>query len=74
MAAVVRVPSPARQVYDPSHPDTDPQTGLVVYPNVDTTTEMTDLLSAGRDAAQLQRPDPGHVHPPGHLAQRGRRR
>jgi flagellar basal-body rod protein FlgC len=48
VAAIVRDPSPARQVYDPSHPDADPQTGLVAYPNVDTTTEMTDLLSASR--------------------------
>ena len=48
VAAIVRDPTPARQVYDPSHPDADPQTGLVAYPNVDTTTEMTDLLSASR--------------------------
>jgi flagellar basal-body rod protein FlgC len=38
----------ARQVYDPSHPDADPNTGMVAYPNVDTTTEMTDMLSASR--------------------------
>ena len=48
VTAIVRDTSPARQVYDPSHPDADPQTGLVAYPNVDTTTEMTDLLSASR--------------------------
>ena len=48
VAAIVRDPAPARQVYDPTHPDADPQTGLVAYPNVDTTTEMTDLLSASR--------------------------
>src|ERR671938_523642 len=48
VSAIVRDPAPARQVYDPTHPDADPQTGLVAYPNVDTTTEMTDLLSASR--------------------------
>ena len=37
-----------REVYDPSHPDADPNTGMVAYPNVDTTTEMTDMLSASR--------------------------
>ena len=48
VAAIVRDQSPARQVYEPAHPDADPQTGMVAYPNVDTTTEMTDLLSASR--------------------------
>jgi flagellar basal-body rod protein FlgC len=48
VAAIVRDTAPPRQVYDPSHPDADPDTGLVAYPAVDTTTEMTDLLSASR--------------------------
>jgi flagellar basal-body rod protein FlgC len=48
VASIVRDESPAREVYDPSHPDADPETGLVAFPNVDTTTEMTDLLSASR--------------------------
>ncbi len=48
VAAVIRDQAPAREVYDPSHPDADPATGLVAFPNVDTTTEMTDLLSASR--------------------------
>jgi flagellar basal-body rod protein FlgC len=48
VSAILRDQSPARQVYEPAHPDADPQTGMVAYPNVDTTTEMTDLLSASR--------------------------
>ena len=48
VAAIVKDEAPAREVYDPSHPDADPNTGLVAYPNVDTTTEMTDMLSASR--------------------------
>jgi flagellar basal-body rod protein FlgC len=48
VASIVRDPAAAREVYDPSHPDADPETGLVAYPNVDTTTEMTDMLSASR--------------------------
>lgn len=40
--------SPLRQVYDPQHPDADPQTGVVEYPNVDLITEMTDTLAATR--------------------------
>jgi flagellar basal-body rod protein FlgC len=48
VASIVKDQSPGRQVYDPANPDADPNTGLVAYPNVDTTTEMTDMLSANR--------------------------
>jgi flagellar basal-body rod protein FlgC len=48
VAAIVNDQSPGKQVYDPANPDADPNTGLVAYPNVDTTTEMTDMLSANR--------------------------
>jgi flagellar basal-body rod protein FlgC len=48
VSEIVTDQSAARQVYDPSHPDADPNTGMVAYPNVDTTTEMTDMLSASR--------------------------
>ena len=48
VAAIVTDQSGGRMVYDPSHADADPNTGMVAYPNVDTTTEMTDLLSASR--------------------------
>ncbi len=36
-----------RKVYDPSHPDADEQ-GYVTYPNVNTVTEMTNLIDATR--------------------------
>jgi flagellar basal-body rod protein FlgC len=48
VAAIVKDTSAGKQVYDPANPDADPNTGLVAYPNVDTTTEMTDMLSASR--------------------------
>ena len=35
------------QVYDPSHPDAD-ENGYVMYPNVSTITEMTNLIDASR--------------------------
>lgn len=34
-------------VYDPEHPDAD-ENGYVEYPNVDTVTEMTNLIDASR--------------------------
>jgi flagellar basal-body rod protein FlgC len=45
---IVKDQAAPREVYDPAHPDADPNTGLVAYPNVDVTTEMTDMLSASR--------------------------
>lgn len=39
--------SDPRRVYDPSHPDAD-DSGYVYYPNVDTVTEMTNLIDATR--------------------------
>ena len=36
-----------RMVYDPSHPDAD-ENGYVTYPNVNTVTEMTNLIDAIR--------------------------
>jgi flagellar basal-body rod protein FlgC len=33
--------------YDPSHPDAD-ENGYVRYPNVNTVTEMTNLIDASR--------------------------
>ena len=35
------------KVYDPSHPDAD-EDGYVIYPNVNTVTEMTNLIDATR--------------------------
>ena len=45
--AVVEDPSPGKKIYDPGHPDADPQ-GFVTMPNVDTVTEMVDLITASR--------------------------
>ena len=39
--------TPNRRVYDPGHPDADAQ-GYVEMPNVDSVTEMVDLISASR--------------------------
>jgi flagellar basal-body rod protein FlgC len=47
VAAVVDDPTPGKKVYDPSHPDADAQ-GYVTMPNVNTVTEMVDLITASR--------------------------
>jgi flagellar basal-body rod protein FlgC len=47
VAAIVADPSPPRRVYDPGHPDADAQ-GYVTLPNVNTVTEMTDLIAESR--------------------------
>ncbi|MGI9658781.1 MAG: flagellar basal body rod protein FlgC [Gaiellaceae bacterium] len=39
--------SPPRQVYDPGHPDADAR-GFVSLPNVNSVTEMVDLITASR--------------------------
>lgn len=39
--------TPMNKVYNPSHPDAD-EDGYVSYPNVNTVTEMTDLIDASR--------------------------
>lgn len=39
--------SDLKMVYDPSNPDAD-ETGYVAYPNVDTVTEMTNLIDSSR--------------------------
>lgn len=36
-----------KMVYDPSHPDADEE-GYVMYPNVNTVTEMTNLIDSSR--------------------------
>ena len=35
-------------VYDPGHPDADPNTGLVAMPNVNVVEEMVDMMTASR--------------------------
>jgi flagellar basal-body rod protein FlgC len=45
--AIAEDVTPNRRVYDPGHPDADQQ-GYVEMPNVDSVTEMVDLISASR--------------------------
>jgi flagellar basal-body rod protein FlgC len=47
VAGIVADPAPGRRVYDPGHPDADAQ-GYVTLPNVNTVTEMTDLITESR--------------------------
>jgi len=37
-----------RLVYNPSHPDADPDTGYVTLPNINVLTEMADMMVARR--------------------------
>jgi flagellar basal-body rod protein FlgC len=34
--------------FEPGHPDADPNTGMVAYPNIDPAVEQVNLLEAGR--------------------------
>ena len=47
VSAIVEDTAPNRQVYDPGHPDANQQ-GYVEMPNVDSVTEMVDLISSSR--------------------------
>lgn len=47
VAGIVEDQTNGKLVYDPSHPDADAQ-GYVRMPNVDTVTEMVDLIDAQR--------------------------
>ena len=47
VAGIVEDHSPSRKVYDPGHPDADAK-GYVEMPNVNTVTEVTDLIGASR--------------------------
>jgi flagellar basal-body rod protein FlgC len=44
---IVNDPTPGQKVYDPSNPATNKQ-GYVTMPNVNTVTEMTDLIGESR--------------------------
>ncbi|MFO7274944.1 MAG: flagellar basal body rod protein FlgC [Bacillota bacterium] len=48
VARIAEDPSPFKEVYDPTHPDADPVTGIVRLPNVDLLQELTDLILAQR--------------------------
>jgi flagellar basal-body rod protein FlgC len=47
VAGIVEDQTPFRRRYEPSHPDADAE-GYVALPNVDTSTEMVDMLGAAR--------------------------
>ena len=48
VAGIVEDTQPFQQVYDPSHPDADPKTGMVQLPNVNAEEEVVDMLQAAR--------------------------
>jgi flagellar basal-body rod protein FlgC len=47
VASIASDTSPGKRVYDPGHPDADPQ-GYVTLPNVNPVTEMVDMITAQR--------------------------
>jgi flagellar basal-body rod protein FlgC len=47
VAGIVEDQTPLRRVYDPGHPDAD-KNGYVTLPNVNSVTEMVDLISSSR--------------------------
>ena len=47
VAEIIDDPSALKPVYNPSHPDAD-ENGYVMMPNVETTTEMVDIIEASR--------------------------
>ena len=47
VAGIVEDQSALKRIYDPGHPDAD-KNGYVTMPNVNTVTEMTDLISSSR--------------------------
>ena len=47
VAEIAADPNPPKMVYDPGHPDANAQ-GYVAMPNVDSVTEMVDLISSSR--------------------------
>lgn len=47
VARITEDPSPFKRLYDPGHPDADAE-GYVEMPNIDTVTEMVNMISATR--------------------------
>ncbi len=47
VVGIVNDQGPDRLVYDPTHPDADPQ-GYVHMPNIDVVKEMVDMMAASR--------------------------
>ena len=48
VSEIVSAQDDYRLVHNPSHPDADPLTGYVAMPNVDTMTELADMIVARR--------------------------
>ena len=48
VSEVIEDQRPGQLVYDPGHPDADPETGMLELPNVSILEEMVDLMSASR--------------------------
>ena len=48
VSGITTDPRPFREVYQPGHPDADPNTGIVMFPNVNVHEEMADLITASR--------------------------
>ena len=46
VAGVVTDNKEPNLVYNPGHPDADPKTGMVAMPNINSVTEMVNLISA----------------------------
>lgn len=45
-SAVVTDSKPPTMVYDPGHPDANPETGMVAMPNISPVTEMVNMVTA----------------------------
>jgi flagellar basal-body rod protein FlgC len=48
VAGIIEDSQPFQQIYDPTHPDADPETGIVLLPNVNSEEEVVDMLQAAR--------------------------
>lgn len=48
VSGVVKDLSPYIEIVDPGHPDADPDTGVVLMPNVKVPFEMVDMITAAR--------------------------
>ncbi|MBM3839801.1 MAG: flagellar basal body rod protein FlgC [Verrucomicrobia bacterium] len=48
VARIIKDSRPPNEVYQPGHPDADPSTHLVRYPNVNIHEEMADMIASSR--------------------------
>jgi flagellar basal-body rod protein FlgC len=48
VSEVVQARDAPRMVYNPAHPDADPESGYVAMPNINLLTEMADMVVARR--------------------------